>query len=96
MSVKILLDQLSAQGKTSTDMLLNLFSIYLLTQDRSFVAYIDKKLELYDEGTDMSPNQLMLWARQKYNLLRDKGTWNALTTEEEKIITPTLIRCQRN
>ena len=28
----------------------------------------------------------MLWARQKYNLLRDKGTWNASTPEEEKII----------
>ena len=31
----------------------------------------------------------MLWARQKYDLLKDKGTWNAPTPEEEKIIALT-------
>ena len=31
-------------------------------------------------------DQLMLWARNKYDLLLDKGTWNAPTEQEEKII----------
>ncbi len=34
----------------------------------------------------MTADQLMLWARNKYDLLLDKGTWNAPTAEEEKII----------
>ena len=89
MYVKTLLDQLSARGETSTDMLSNLFTGYMAAKDKSFVAYIDKKLELYEEGTHISPNQLMLWARQKYDLLRDKGVWNAPTPEEEKILALT-------
>ena len=60
MYIKTLLDQLSARGERSTDMLSNLFSGYLLAKDRAFVAYIDKKLELYEEGTNITPNQLML------------------------------------
>ena len=31
----------------------------------------------------------MLWARQKYDLLRDKGVWNAPTPEDEKILALT-------
>ena len=89
MYVKTLLDQLAARGETSTDMLSNLFTGYLAAKDKAFVSYIDKKLELYEEGTDISYNQLMLWARQKYDLLRDKGTWNAPTPEEEKILALT-------
>ena len=84
MYVKTLLDQLAARGETSTDMLSNLFTGYLSAKDKAFVSYIDKKL-----GTDISYNQLMLWARQKYDLLRDKGTWNAPTPEEEKILALT-------
>jgi len=89
MYVKTLLDQLAARGETSTDMLSNLFTGYLAARDKAFVSYIDKKLELYEEGTNISYNQLMLWARQKYDLLRDKGTWNAPTPEEEKILALT-------
>ena len=90
MYVKTLLDQLAARGETSTDMLSNLFTGYLAAKDRNFVAYIDKKLELYEEGTSINANQLMLWARQKYDLLKDKGTWNAPTPEEDKILALTV------
>ena len=86
MYVKAMLDQLAARGERSTDMLSNLFTGYLAAKDKAFVAYIDKKLELYDEGIPITPDQLMLWARQKYDLLKDKGMWNAPTPEEEKII----------
>lgn len=64
----------------------NLFKGYLSASDKAFVPYIDKKLELYEEGADISADQMMLWARQKYDLLREKGTWNVPTEEEEKII----------
>lgn len=86
MHVKSLTTQLQARGEYSNDLLMNLFKGYMSATDKSFVAYIDKKMELYEEGTNISANQLMLWARQKYDLLREKGSWNAPTPEEEKII----------
>ena len=86
MYVKNLVDQLRARGEYTNDLLVNLFKGYLSATDKSFTTYIDKKLEAYEEGQDMTADQLMLWARNKYDLLRDKGTWNAPTEQEEKII----------
>ena len=34
----------------------------------------------------VSLEQIMLWARQKFDLLKEKGVWNALSEEEEKLI----------
>jgi len=84
--IKNLVIQLKARGESSNDLLTNLFKGYLIATDKTFVAYIEKKLELYEEGTNINPDQLMLWARQKFDLLKEKGTWNAPTDEEEKII----------
>ena len=86
MYVKNLVDQLRARGEFTNDLLINLFKGYLAATDKSFTTYIDKKLEAYEEGQDMTADQLMLWARNKYDLLLDKGTWNAPTEQEEKII----------
>ena len=86
MYVKNLVDQLRARGEYTNDLLINLFKGYLSATDKSFTTYIDKKLEAYEEGQDMTADQLMLWARNKYDLLLDKGTWNAPTEQEEKII----------
>ena len=86
MYVKKLVDQLRARGEYINDLLINLFKGYLAATEKSFTTYIDKKLEAYEEGQDMTADQLMLWARNKYDLLLDKGTWNAPTEQEEKII----------
>ena len=86
MYVKNLVDQLRARGQYTNDLLINLFKGYLSATDKSFTTYIEKKLEAYEEGQDMTADQLMLWARNKYDLLLDKGTWNAPTEQEEKII----------
>ena len=86
MYVKNLVDQLRARGEYTNDLLINLFKGYMAATDKAFTAYIEKKLEAYEEGQHITADQLMLWARNKYDLLRDKGTWNAPTDEEEKII----------
>ena len=86
MYVKNLVDQLRASGEYTNDLLINLFKGYLAATDKSFTTYINKKLEAYKEGQDMTADQLMLWARNKYDLLLDEGTWNAPTEQEEKII----------
>ena len=73
----------------STELLTNLLKGYLAATDKVFVAYIDKKIEAYEESPSVTADEMMLWARQKYYLLRDKGLWNASTQEEEKILALT-------
>ena len=89
MYVSSQVEQLRARGQYSNDLLMNLFKGYMAASDKAFVSYIDKKLETYEEGTNIKSDQLMLWARQKYDLLMEKGLWNAPTEDEEKILALT-------
>ena len=40
----------------------------------------------YEDGTDIQPIALMSLADNKYKTLKVKGTWNAPSQEEEKIL----------
>jgi hypothetical protein len=78
---------LAARGEVSTDLTTNLMTAYKTVKDHAFNSYIVKKEEQYDEGNeDLPPERLMHLAEQKYKILKQRGTWNAPTPEEEKII----------
>jgi hypothetical protein len=80
-------DALLARGEVSNDLLVNLFKGYKSSSDRRFVAYIEKKEEDYEDGTaSISPQQLMTLAKNRYEVLVEKGIWNAPSLEEEKIM----------
>ena len=50
---------------------MNLFKAYMISSDKAFVKYIEKKLEAWEDGIlVVSPDQLMLWAREKFDLLK--------------------------
>ena len=57
---------LRARGHTSSDVLANLFKAYKSFPDSEFVRYIKEKEDSYDEGTDISMENLMLRAADKY------------------------------
>lgn len=84
--VKLLIDSLTARGETTQDLLINLFKGYQSASDKAFVEYIGRKLERYEEGEDLSPEQLMEYADNKYKQLKVTGRWNAPSAEEEKIL----------
>ena len=86
MYVKTLVKQLEASGETTSDLLVNLFTGYLSSSDKTFVSYIDRKLEDYEDGRKLTSDQLMLMARQKYDLLKEKGLWNSPSAADEKIL----------
>ena len=74
---------LRARGEHTSDLLMNLFKAYLISSDKAFVRYIEKKLEAWEDGMLVfSPDQLMLWERQTSDLLKEKGVWNAPSEEE--------------
>ena len=84
--VKQQLEALSARGETTQDLLTNLFKGYLAASDRQFIDYIKSKLLLHEEGKTFSSNQLMLWAKTRYQVLVDKDEWNTPSPEETQIL----------
>ena len=76
---------LRARGEHTRDLLMNVFKAYLISSDKAFVRYIENKIEAWEDGMlVVSSDQFMLWARQKFDLLKEKGMWNSPSEEEEK------------
>ena len=57
--VQKLLEGLSARGETTHDLLMNLFKGYQAATDHTFVKYIERKQEEYEDGADMTSLSLM-------------------------------------
>jgi hypothetical protein len=84
--VKGLILSLKARGQRTEDLLKNLFKGYLAASDKVFVKYIASKMEKYEEGKDIDPDQLRQLADNKYRLMKKKQTWEAPSEEKEKIL----------
>jgi hypothetical protein len=84
--VSLLIDSLTARGESTQDLLINLFKGYQAATDKTFVEYIGRKLERYEEGEPVTTDALMEQADNKYKLLKEGGAWNAPSENEEKIL----------
>jgi len=83
--VKLLVQSLTARNQTTSDLLINLFKGYGAVSDEVFRAWLLRKQDDNEEGEELTPDELMLAAKNKYDTMKEKGTWNA-PTAEEKII----------
>ena len=63
--VKVLVSSLNARGETTHDLQTNLFKAYATCSDRVFVRYIADNQTKYDDGEDITANQLMEKAAHK-------------------------------
>ena len=84
--VRGLIDALHARGATTEDLISNLFKGYATASNKTFVAYIAKKEDEYDEGQDVKADSLMLLAENKYKAMVEGKRWNAPDAQMEKII----------
>jgi hypothetical protein len=86
---KLLVQLLHTRGETTTDLLTNLFKGYAAASDQVFRSYIERKLETWEEsgGDDdtMSADALMALANENFKIMKNKGTWNDPSANEEKI-----------
>ena len=73
-------------GEQTQDLLVNLFKGYKACKDAEFVDYIKKKEDLYEEGGQVSYQQLMDWSINKFKSRKESEQWCQRTTEEETII----------
>lgn len=81
------MSMLRARNATVPDILVGLFSAYAVTSDATFTAYMDKKLDNYQDRTlDITVDQLMLTALEKYKVLVDAGRWNKKSTMEMEFV----------
>ena len=77
---------LAAGGGELTDLFVYLFKAYLVVKDRDFVEYMKRKKEAYDEGTLVSPTELMDLALTKYKQRTQANEWCTPTEEEKQIV----------
>ena len=84
--VKLLVDRLRSRGEVTNDLLINLFKGYSTCSDREFIKFIKRKEDSFEEGKEITPDQLMKHADEKYKTLLQKGLWNAPDANEEKIL----------
>ena len=57
--VKVNREGLRARGQTTDDLMVNLFKGYLKVEDRDFVQYMKMKKSFYDDGNDLTVDELM-------------------------------------
>ena len=54
--------------------------------DKEFVEYVKRKQDMFEEGHNMSSDNLMKNAAEKYKTLVQKGRWNSPDVNEQKIL----------
>jgi hypothetical protein len=81
--VKSLIQSLTARNQSTTDLMINLFKGYGAVSDQAFRVWLTRKQDDHEEGTPLTPDDLMLAAKNKFDAMVEKGTWNAPTAEEK-------------
>lgn len=81
--MKLLVQSLAARNQTTSDLLINLFKGYGAVSNETFRAWLIRKQNDHEEGNSLTPDYLMIAAKNKYDAMVEKGTWNAPTAEEK-------------
>lgn len=84
--VTTLMDALHARGEQTHDLLNNLFRAYAACSDGNFVKYISDRQSEWEDGAELTAQQLMLKAVTKFKTLQTKEIWEAPTKEQERLI----------
>lgn len=80
-------ESLTARKQISTDLMVNLFKAYKAVKDDAFKQYIEKKESEYeDDGREITVENLMNLAGEKYKSLKLKGMWQAQSATDAKIL----------
>ena len=64
------------------DLLINLFKAYGSVSDEVFRAWLIRKQDDHDKGNELTPDKLTMAAKNKYDAMVKKCTWNAPLAEE--------------
>lgn len=87
--VKSWQQSLLARGETTNDLMVNVFRGLKACSDTTFVRYITRKEDDYNEGQDVTVDALLDLAGNKYESLIEAGEFNQPTDEQKKIVALT-------
>jgi hypothetical protein len=80
------MNTLATRGKTSSDIIINLIRGYMACTNKTFVEYIEKCKDNYEEGENIRYQFLMAKSERKYQAHTLNGEWNVPTQEQEETI----------
>jgi hypothetical protein len=79
--------QIITRGATVDNPIDILFSAYMVIPCNNFRSYIKHKQDAYTDGTlTLTHKQLIMLATNKFNLLKQEGTWGAKSPDKDKIV----------
>jgi hypothetical protein len=79
--------QIIARGATVNNPVDILFSAYMVVPCNKIRSYIKRKQDAYTDGTlTLMHKELIMLATNKFNLLKQEGTWEAKSPDEDKIM----------
>jgi hypothetical protein len=79
--------QIIARSAMVEDPIDILFSLYMVVPCNNFRSYIKRKQDAYTDGTlTLTHEELIMLATNKFNLLKQEGTWGAKSPDEDKIV----------
>ncbi len=79
--------QIIACDATVEDPIDILFSAYMVIPCNNFRSYIKCKQDAYTHGTfTLTHKELIMLATNKFNLLKQEGTWGAKSPDKDKIV----------
>jgi hypothetical protein len=84
--VKLQLKMLTARGETTNDLLVHLFAAYQKASDKNFSKKARRELKMYERGQTITPSQLMATMEQYWEVLVEKGEWDAPSEEEQQLM----------
>ena len=90
--VKLLVQALTARNQTTSDLLINLFKGYRAVSDEAFRGWLQRKQDYQEEGNDLTPDELMQAAKNKYDTMVETGEWNAPTNEEKFVALNSTVK----
>ena len=80
-------ERIESKGEITDDLFNNLFKAYQFASDVEFVRYIKTKRDQYDNGYNLSPDELITSSLKTFEILRKEKNWNSMSPEQERILT---------
>ena len=72
-------------------MTINLFNAYQVASDGKSVSYIKKNRDQYDDGNNITKDELMNSNLIKYDITRKDNNWNSMYPEQEQTVALTYV-----